>query len=145
MIDAAGRASADPRAAARARSRATTRELKESKQALGAEVLTAVAEWTPSTLLSLGARIATPALPFNLVVTNVPGPQVPLYLLGARMLEPLPAVPLLQTPGLGVALFSYAGKLFWGFNADAERMPDLGDLRADLERAFEELAAVAAL
>jgi hypothetical protein len=51
---------------------ATTSELKRSKQAMGAEVLTQVGEWTPSTLLSLGARMATRALPFNLVVTNVP-------------------------------------------------------------------------
>jgi hypothetical protein len=60
----------------------TTGELKESKSALGAEALSQVGEWTPSTLLSLGSRMMLRALPFNLVVTNVPGPQVPLYVLG---------------------------------------------------------------
>ena len=71
--------------------RETTAHLKESRQALGAEVLTQVTEWTPSTVLTLAMRLATRALPFNLVVTNVPGPQVPLYLLGARMLAAYPS------------------------------------------------------
>jgi diacylglycerol O-acyltransferase len=98
--------------------RETTARLKHSKQALGAEILTRVTDWTPSTLLALGARLAHRGLPFNLVVTNVPGPQVPLYLLGARMVEIYPLVPLFARLGLGVALFSYAGRLHWGFNAD---------------------------
>src|SRR5213078_4014777 len=81
--------------------REQTTRLKESKQALGAEVLTRVVGWTPSTLLSLGGRMVTRALPFNLVVTNVPGPQVPLYLLGARMLDNYGQVPLTDYLGLG--------------------------------------------
>ena len=97
--------------------RETTAHLKESKQALGAEVLTQVGEWTPSTLLSLGARMVTRALPFNLVVTNVPGPQLPLYLLGARMLDNYGLIPLIDYLCLGIVLFSYDGKLCWGFTA----------------------------
>ncbi len=125
--------------------RANTRRLKESNQALGADLLSAVTEWTGMTLLSLGTSFQNIGRPHNLVVTNVPGPQVPLYLVGAPMLETYPIGPLFQNQAVIVALFSYAGKLFWGLNADAERMPDLADLRADLERAFEELAAIAAL
>lgn len=122
---------------------ATTARLKSSKQALGAEVLTRVTDWTPSTLLALGARLAHRGLPFNLVVTNVPGPQVPLYLLGARMLEIYPLVPLFARLGLGVALFSYAGRLHWGFNADWDVMPDLHDFARVTEEAFAELHAAA--
>jgi WS/DGAT/MGAT family acyltransferase len=125
--------------------RAATRRLKESNQALGADLLSAVTEWTGMTLLSLGTSFQNVGRPHNLVVTNVPGPQVPLYLVGAPMLEAYPIGPLFQNQAVIVALFSYAGRLFFGLNADAERMPDLADLRADLERAFEELAAVAAL
>ena len=127
------------------RIRASTRQLKESNQALGADLLSAVTEWTGTTLLSLGTSFQNVGRPHNLVVTNVPGPQVPLYLVGAPLLESYPIAPLFQHQAVIVALFSYAGRLFWGLNADAERMPDLSDLRDDLERSFEELAAVAAL
>jgi diacylglycerol O-acyltransferase / wax synthase len=121
----------------------TTAALKESKQAMGAEMLTAVGEWTPSTLLSLGAQLATRRLPFNLVVTNVPGPQVPLYLLGARMLDNYGLVPLMDNLCLGIVLFSYAGKLCWGFTADWDLIPDLHDFVLDVEAAFRELAELA--
>jgi len=119
--------------------RETTAQLKESKQALGAEVLSQVGEWTPSTLLSLGARMATRALPFNLVVTNVPGPQVPLYMLGARMLDNYGLVPLTDYLCLGIVLFSYAGKLCWGFTAEWDLLPDLHELLLDVEKSFSEL------
>jgi diacylglycerol O-acyltransferase len=122
--------------------RQTTGALKDSKRALGAEVLTAVGEWTPSTLLSLGAQMATRRLPFNLVVTNVPGPQVPLYLLGARMLDNYGLVPLMDNLCLGIVLFSYAGTLCWGFTADWDLVPDLHDFVNDVERSFQELAGL---
>jgi WS/DGAT/MGAT family acyltransferase len=118
---------------------ARTRELKESKQAVGAEVLTQAADWTPSTLLALGARNATRLLPFNMVVTNVPGPQVPMYLLGARMLEAYPHVPLTDRLGLGIALLSYDGKIGWGFNADYDTVPDLAQFVEDVRSAFREM------
>ena len=121
----------------------TTARLKETKQALGAEMLSRVAEWTPSTLLSLAGRMVTRSLPFNLVVTNVPGPQVPLYLLGARMLDNYGQVPLTDYLGLGIVLFSYAGRLCWGFNADWDLVPDLHDFVTATEEAFRELQQVA--
>lgn len=134
----------DPREQLKAISRRTGR-LKSSKQAVGAEVLTQVAEWTPATLLSLGARNATRLLPFNLVVTNVPGPQLPLYLLGARMEEIYPYVPLTENLGLGIALFSYDGKLGWGFNADYGLVPDLGEFVTAVRDSFQGLRAAAGL
>lgn len=127
-----------------AKIRQTTAELKESKQALGAEVLSQVGEWTPSTLLSLGARLATRALPFNLVVTNVPGPQMSLYMLSAKMLDNYGLVPLTDNLCLGIVLFSYAGKLCWGFTAEWDLLPDLHDLIGDVETSFAELRAAAA-
>jgi WS/DGAT/MGAT family acyltransferase len=120
-----------------------TTRLKESNSAVGAEVLTQAAEYTPSTLLSLASSMMTRALPFNLVVTNVPGPQVPLYLLGARMLDNYGQVPLTDYLGLGIVLFSYAGKLCWGFNADWDLLPDLADFVSAVEESFRELQQVA--
>jgi len=115
-----------------------TQELKESRQALGVEMMMAVAEWTPSVLLSLGSRAASG--PINMIVTNVPGPQLPLYLLGAELLELFPQVPLLENTGLGVALFSYNGRLCWGFNADYDLVPDLFVFVRQVQQAFDDLA-----
>ncbi len=122
---------------------AKTSELKESKQAVGAAMLTQVAEWTPSTLLSLGARNSTRLLPFNLVVTNVPGPQQPMYLLGSEMLEAYPHVPLTDNLGLGIALLSCAGKLCWGLNADYDLVPDLPLFKKALEDSFQDVKRAA--
>ncbi len=123
--------------------REVTAELKESKHAVGASVLTQVVEWTPSTLLALGARNITRLLPFNMVVTNVPGPQVPIYTLGAPMLEIYPHVPLIDGTGLGIALLSYDGRLCWGFNADYDVVPDLAVFVQAVRDAFDELRALA--
>jgi len=124
--------------------RATTAHLKRSKQAIGAAALTHVGEWTPSTLLALGARLAVTALPFNLIVTNVPGPQQPLYLLGATMVDNFGFIPLTDSLCLGVVLFSYAGKLCWGFTGERDLLPDLQELVADIEASFHELRALSA-
>jgi WS/DGAT/MGAT family acyltransferase len=115
-----------------------TEELKESKQALGVQMMMEVAEWTPPVLLSLGAQAASG--PINSVVTNVPGPQFPLFMFGAKLLEMYPVVPLLQGMGLGIALFSYDGNVFWGFNADYNMVPDLEVFTKLIGRAFAELA-----
>jgi WS/DGAT/MGAT family acyltransferase len=117
----------------------TTAHLKESHAAHGTEIMTEVLEWTGSTLLGLAMRLASQASPFNLVVTNVPGPPVALYLLGARMLEAYPLVPLFMGQALGIALFSNAGTLFWGFNADWDALPDLHDLVRAVDDSFTEL------
>jgi hypothetical protein len=123
--------------------RETTAQLKEKKQALGAETLSQVGEWTPSTILSLGSRMMTRALPFNLVVTNVPGPQVPLYLLGSRMRDNYGFIPLTDGLCLGIVLFSYAGKLCWGFTCEWDLVPDLHDFVLDIESSFKELRRAA--
>ncbi len=119
----------------------TTQELKNSKQALGVEMLMQAAEYAPASLMALGARVASG--PINMIVTNVPGPQFPLYTLGARMLEMQPLVPLLDGTGLGIALFSYDGKLHVGLNADYELVPDLGSFTALFAQAFMTLVDAA--
>ena len=78
-----------------------------------------------------------------MVVTNVPGPPVPIYLLGARMEEIYPLVPLFSGQGLGVALFSYDGTLSWGFNADWDALPDLHDFVEGVELEFSRLRKAA--
>jgi diacylglycerol O-acyltransferase len=126
--------------------RSSTRELKEKKSALGAETLTQATEWTGSMLLSLGARLMNLGTPFNLVITNIPGPRTRLHLLESRLLEIHPHVPLMGTLGLGIALFSYDGALSWGYSADWDLVPDLHDLVLATQHSFDELhrAATAA-
>ena len=105
--------------------RTETAHLKTTEQALGAGDLVRLSSGAPITLVSLAARLASNARPFNMTVTNVPGPQFPLYLLGARMLATYPLVPLWEGHGAGIAIFSYAGTLYWGINADWDVLADL--------------------
>jgi hypothetical protein len=97
----------------------------------------------PTALLSLGVQAASGAM--NTIVTNVPGPQFPLYLLGAEMIEMFPMVPLLENAGLGVALISYNGSICWGFNADPELVPDLAEFAQMVERSIDRVAEAAGL
>lgn len=122
---------------------AMTSNLKESKSALGAEVLTQMAEWMGPTILHLGVRLSNRVRPYNMVVTNVPGPQFPFYMNGAKLLAVYPQVPLFERVGLGVALFSYMGKIFWGFNADWDLVPDLNHFVKAVETSFRELYSAA--
>jgi len=124
--------------------RATTEALKRESGALGAETLSQAIEWLGSTQIALGARLMEYAAPFNLVVTNVPGPRETLYLLGARMLEAHPMVPLMGTLGVGIALFSYGRTLSWGFTADWDLVPDLHELVLGVAHEFERLRERAA-
>jgi WS/DGAT/MGAT family acyltransferase len=126
-----------------ARVRETMERLKGSRQALGAEVLAAVSDWTSATLLSLAVRGTARGRPYNLVVTNVPGPQLPLYMLGARLERCYPVVNLQPKQGLGVGLFSYAGALGWGFTADPDQVPDLPVFADAIVASFEELERLA--
>jgi len=120
---------------------AETQRLKESRQAMGMDMLMAAAELAPSGIMALGAGLASG--PINIIVTNVPGPQFPLYILGGCMLAMIPQVPLLENIGLGIALMSYDGNVFWGFTADYELVPDLEDFVELIESSFAELASSA--
>src|SRR5215218_190422 len=118
-------------------------QLKESGQAVGATVLTQLSDFAPPTIMSQAARLQSRQRFFNLVVTNVPGPQFPLYLLGRRMLETFPMVPLAKNQALGVALLSYDGSINFGLVGDFDLLWDLDALANDVRDSLEELAAAA--
>jgi diacylglycerol O-acyltransferase len=109
-----------------------TRELKKSNQAVAVELMMAAAEELP-VLLSLSATAMQGQI--STIVTNIPGPTIPLYLLGCETLNMQPLVPLVPGVGLGVALLSYNGTLTWGFQAEYDLMPDLELFVADIEDA----------
>ncbi len=119
------------------------KELKDGAQAVGAEVLTGLSGFAPPTIMGQAARLSSRQRFFNLVVTNVPGPQFPLYLLGRRMLDPFPMVPLAKNQGLGVALLSYDGRINFGLVGDYDLLWDLDDFACDVQEALAELAAAA--
>ena len=118
--------------------RKETEYLKSSRQALGVDMLMTAAEIAPMPLFRFGAHLASG--PVNTIVTNVPGPQFPLYMQGARMLAMIPQVPLIPGIGLGIALMSYDGRIFWGFTADYELVPDLSAFVRSIAASFADLA-----
>ena len=117
--------------------------LKEGRQAVGAQVLTELSGFAPATILDQASRLMARQRFFNLVVTNVPGPQIPLYLMGREMIDLFPMVPLARKQALGIALMSYNGRLNFGLTGDYDLMPDLDDLAGDLHAALAELAEAA--
>jgi WS/DGAT/MGAT family acyltransferase len=124
--------------------------LKRSKQALGAEVISRFNDFAPPTLLAQASRINFTTRLFNLIVTNVPGPQLPLYVLGRELEEVFPIAFLPQNHALAVAIMSYNGKVGFGLLADYDSMEDIeaigdgiNDSLAELERAATEAAAPA--
>jgi WS/DGAT/MGAT family acyltransferase len=117
--------------------------LKESGQAVGADVLTSLAGFAPPTILAQAARLQTVQRLFNLTVTNVPGPQFPLYLMGRPLCRLYPLVPIVDNTALGIAIMSYNGRMDFGLLADYDALPDLDSLATALKAAIAELAAVA--
>lgn len=120
-------------------------ELKRSGQAVGAQVLTNLAGFAPPTILSQAARLQARQRFFNLVITNVPGPQFPLYLLGREMTGLYPVVPLAARQALGVAIMSYNGHLGFGLLADYDAIPELETIAREIERAIDALSAAAGI
>ena len=120
-----------------------TQELKSSKQAAGMAAIEEISDWGLSGLFLQLARFSALTRPFNMVVTNVPGPQVQAYMLGSPLQNAYPLVPLYKNQALGIALFSYNGGLCWGLNADWDAVPDLHDLADYLAEDFEALRKAA--
>jgi diacylglycerol O-acyltransferase len=123
---------------------AQMRVVKDSGQAIGARALTELSGFAPPTLLHEAYRLVTRQRFVNLVVTNVPGPQFPLYLAGRELTDLFPIVPLGANLNLGIAVVSYNGALDFGLMGDFVVMHDLEDLADDFLAALQELTAAAA-
>ncbi|HLI59536.1 MAG TPA: wax ester/triacylglycerol synthase family O-acyltransferase [Solirubrobacteraceae bacterium] len=117
--------------------------LKESKQALGAATLTAMNNLAPPTVLAQASRLNFSTRLFNLLVTNVPGPQIPLYVLGRELRDLFPVAFLPENHPLAVAIMSYNGSLDFGLLADYDALPDIGLIAGGVDRALAELLAAA--
>jgi hypothetical protein len=117
--------------------------LKESKQAVGAEVLTSLEQFAPPTILAQASRLNFSTRLFNLLVTNVPGPQMPLYVLGRELQDLFPVAFLPRDHALAVAIMSYNGRLDFGLLADYDAVPDLDEMAEQLAAARDELLTAA--
>jgi diacylglycerol O-acyltransferase len=117
--------------------------LKESKQAIGAEVLSGVQNLAPPTILAQASRINFSTRLFNLIVTNIPGPQFPLYLLGRELQDLFPVAFLPRDHALAVAIMSYNGGMDFGLLGDYDAMPDLDAFGELLVEVRDELVAMA--
>jgi diacylglycerol O-acyltransferase / wax synthase len=123
--------------------RTTVDGLKARKQAVGADFLLNLAGFAPSTLHAMVARASLRQIAFNLIVTNVPGPQFPLYCQGAKLVEVFPIAFLYDGQWLSVAIFSYSGTLNFGYLVDAQGIPDVDVLGQCVEEGLRELVDAA--
>jgi hypothetical protein len=112
---------------------------------VGARVLTNLAGFAPPTILSQAARLQARQRFFNLVVTNVPGPQFPLYLLGRKLQVLYPVVPLARRQAIGIAVMSYDGHLGFGVLGDYDAVPELESIGRELKLSISSLVRAAAL
>ena len=119
------------------------RELKSSRQVEGAQVLTSLENALPPAVLARASRLGFSSRMYNLLVTNVPGPQVPIYLLGCRMTDLVPLAFLAPQHTLAVGIISYDGAVTYGLLADADAVPDLADLAGHLRDGLAELVGAA--
>jgi diacylglycerol O-acyltransferase / wax synthase len=118
-------------------------ELKESKQAVGAEVLAGVQNFAPPTILAQASRLNFSTRLFNLIVTNVPGPQFPLYVRGRELEDVFPVAFLPENHALAVAIMSYNGRINFGLLGDYDALPDIGRIGDGIEASLAELVALA--
>ncbi|MFP5365048.1 MAG: WS/DGAT/MGAT family O-acyltransferase [Thermoleophilia bacterium] len=119
--------------------------VEDERQAIGARTLTELAGFASPTIMSQAARLQQSQRFFDLVVTNVPGPQQPLYLLGRRLRAVYPVVPLARRQALGIAVMSYDGRLGFGLLGDYDEMSDLDTLADFLRASIDALAAGASV
>lgn len=120
------------------------RDIKRSRKAVGADILVGITKWAPATLHSMAARLGVRARLFNTLVSNVPGPQMPLYSVGVKMLEPYAVVPLVRGQSLAIGVTSYNAGIFFGLNADRDSHPDLQYLARFIDDSIVELEKAAA-
>jgi WS/DGAT/MGAT family acyltransferase len=118
---------------------AATKDLKQSHQAVAAGALMNIGTWAPPTLHGLAARAVARQRVVNLVISNVPGPQIPIYLAGAKLLAMYPVMPLGETLALAIAVTSIGGVMGFGVTSDWDSMPDIDDFAADMHASIGEL------
>jgi diacylglycerol O-acyltransferase / wax synthase len=117
--------------------------LKESKQALGAKVISGAQEFAPPTILAQASRLQFSTRLFNLIITNVPGPQFPLYMRGRQLLQGFPVAFLPEGHALAIAIMSYSGQLNFGLLGDFDAVPDIDHLGDDIAVELATLVALA--
>jgi WS/DGAT/MGAT family acyltransferase len=117
--------------------------LKESKQAVGAATLAAVNNLAPPTILAQASRLNFSTRLFNLIVTNIPGPQVPLYVLGRQLRDLFPIAFLPEHHALAIAIMSYNGSIDYGLLGDYDALPDIGLLAEGIEASLQQLLQAA--
>jgi WS/DGAT/MGAT family acyltransferase len=117
--------------------------VKDSKQALGAEVIAGLQDFAPPTLLAQASRLNFSTRLFNLIVTNVPGPQFPLYLLGRELQQLIPVAFLPENHALAMAIMSYNGGVDFGLLADYDAMPDVEFVTHAIRESLDELLEAA--
>ncbi len=118
-----------------------TAEDARGRHAVRASTLVHLAGFAPASLHAMSVRAASTFADhtFNLVITNAPGPQTPMFVGGARMLEMYPVSPLLRNQATSIGITSYDGRVCYGLNADREAMADIGVLAASVPESMEEL------
>jgi WS/DGAT/MGAT family acyltransferase len=116
-----------------------TRKLKDSKQVAGMDLLERFSDRVMPWLFEEFGRLGYSQRAYNMVVTNIPGPRVPLYMQGAPLRAIYPVVPIFAKQALNIGLFSYHGGLYWGFNADWDAIPDLHEIVEDAVLEFDDL------
>jgi diacylglycerol O-acyltransferase / wax synthase len=119
--------------------RTTMDGLKESKQAVGAEVLSNMQNFAPPTILAQASRLNFSTRLFNLIVTNVPGPQFPLYVQGRELTAVFPIAFLPKDHALAIAIMSYNGQMNFGLLGDYDTLGDIGTIADGIEAALGDL------
>jgi diacylglycerol O-acyltransferase / wax synthase len=117
--------------------------LKDSKQAVGAATLAAVNSLAPPTILAQASRLNFSTRLFNLIVTNIPGPQVPLYVLGRKLIDLFPVAFLPEHHALAVAIMSYSGNMDYGLLGDYDALPDIDVIADGIDASLAELLVAA--
>ncbi|MDP9330306.1 MAG: wax ester/triacylglycerol synthase family O-acyltransferase [Actinomycetota bacterium] len=122
--------------------RAATLALKESSMAVSADSIIGLGAYAPPALHAMAARLVSRGRWFNLVVSNIPAPQMPLYMAGARLVSSFPAMPLGENCGLSIACTSLAGTMAFGLTADWDAVRDIEVLARGIEGSIDGLAAL---
>jgi hypothetical protein len=117
--------------------------IKKSPQAIGARTLVQMENFAPPTVLAQASRLGFSSRLYNLLVTNVPGPQLPVYFLGHEMKHVYPVAFLAPSHTLAIAILSYNGTVSLGLLADADALPDVDQLSKDLDASLQQLLASA--